>query len=70
MPTLRLRFKTDAGTAAVCWAMILLSATGMDIGKVCEAVGRVARLVGSPLGDDRGEVLVAEMTASAMAHSH
>lgn len=69
LPALRLRFAADSETAAVFSAVILLTATGMEVGKLCEAIRRVARLVDTSLGKDRGEVLAAEMTASAKAHS-
>ncbi len=69
LPALRLRFAADSETAAVFSAVTLLTATGMEIGKLCEAIRRVALLVDTSLGKDRGEVLAAEMTASAKAHS-
>jgi hypothetical protein len=69
LPTLRLRFKADGETAVIGLAVILLTATGMEVGKICEAIGRIARLVSPPLGKDQGEVLAADMTASARAHS-
>lgn len=69
LPTLRLRFAADSETALVLSAVTLLTATGMEVGKLCEAIGRVARLVGTSLGKDRGEILAADMTASAKAHS-
>lgn len=69
LPTLRRRFEADSETAVVFSAVILLTATGMEVGKLCEAIGRVARLVGTSLGKDRGEILAADMTASAKGHS-